>query len=89
MTTPGPWKTDGEKVWSGEGWDLEYVVLEMMSGPQADADARLLAAAPELRDSLKEVTGWLEGSDMFRTNHGAHTAAVEALKLLARLEDEA
>jgi len=50
--------------------------------------ARLVAAAPELRDSLKEVTGWLEGSDAFATNHGAHTAAVEAQKLLARVKGE-
>lgn len=50
--------------------------------------AQLVAAAPELRDSLKEVTGWLESTDAVAMNHGAHTAAVEARKLLARLGDE-
>lgn len=37
--------------------------------------------------SLDEVTTWLEGTEAFRESHGAHTAAVEARKLLARLRE--
>jgi hypothetical protein len=42
----------------------------------------------ELVDALTEVTGWLEGSDVYSNSHGAHTAGVEARKLLERLGND-
>lgn len=50
--------------------------------PQIVNDVRSLVIA------LEDVTGWLEGSDSYAESHGAHTAAVEARKLLARVKGE-
>jgi hypothetical protein len=53
----------------------------------ADEDlAELIAAAPELKEALERVLDWLEDSSVFLTNHGAHSDAVEARKLLDRLK---
>jgi hypothetical protein len=55
--TPGPWEVDrddSQKVWvksKAEGWDEEWVALSF-SG-RAGANARLIAAAPDLLEALK------------------------------------
>jgi len=38
--------------------------------------------------ALEAVTDWLEGSELYVSNHGAHSAAVEARKLLTRVQGE-
>jgi len=52
-------------------------------------DARLISLAPDLVASLEEVTNWLEGTEAFEQSHGAHTAAVEARKLIAKVKGDA
>ena len=58
--TPGPWFMTGElpgyrsrinSTPQNLGWDLAHVC----NGPEADANARLIAAAPELLEALQEV----------------------------------
>lgn len=36
--------------------------------------------------ALDNVTDWLEGTEAYAQNHGAHSAAVEARKLLAKVK---
>lgn len=61
--TPGPWRTDQNhdvtiiEIWSaterkiGEIYEDDYAVL----GPEDWANARLIAAAPEMLEALKAV----------------------------------
>jgi hypothetical protein len=80
--TPGPWHVekdttyrrpnDGEQTYDNDspiriadegGWIAE---LAYINGPE-DADARLIAAAPDLLEALKEISGtahnYADGSD--------------------------
>ena len=75
-----PWEHDGFNV----GVPMEPGVYYFRMPSQELA--RLVALAPELRDALREVNTWLGVTDSVNTNHGAHTAFVEANKLLARVE---
>ena len=71
--TPGPWGTeDGAEVWPMEG-PTSFVTLARVTGPWSDsqwygsveegrANGRLIAAAPELLDALKELIEYDEGS---------------------------
>lgn len=58
--TPGPWFMTGELLGyrsrinstpQNLGWDLAHVC----NGPEADANARLIAAAPDLLEALEFV----------------------------------
>ena len=50
--TPGPWRVNGASVWSDAGYVAE---LSSPRGPdERDANARLIAAAPELLAELKQ-----------------------------------
>jgi hypothetical protein len=82
--------------WQADGFEVsiplpqeEYLLLgaEFVVRMPSPEIAQLVAAAPELRDTLGTVLGWLEGSDVFATSHGAHSDAVEARKLVDRLSE--
>jgi hypothetical protein len=62
--TAGPWEyvgyQDGEE---GSGWFVRIaphrvVLVEGRTASEADANARLLAAAPEMADELQEILDW-------------------------------
>ena len=61
--TPGPWHSamKSEKSWNigvyTEGGDevAHIAVKSAFAAPRRDADARLIAAAPELYDALREL----------------------------------
>ena len=48
--TPGPWEAQGETVYQIDGYGLCYV-----EGKRAEADARLIAAAPDMEKALAGV----------------------------------
>jgi len=79
-----PWEADGFNVIVPVDADGTMYPFRVLSPEMA----RLVAAAPELRDALTEVTNWLSGTEAFATSHGAHTAVVEAQKLLARVNGD-
>jgi hypothetical protein len=65
--TPGPWKVYHENGSMGSGghWGVETVedeafVARVSAGPSAHVNARLIAAAPELLDELKNALESLE-----------------------------
>ena len=76
--TPGPWGTDdGAEVWPMDG-PTSFVTLARVVGPWSDsqwygsveegrANGRLIAAAPELLDALRDCCGrlrqWIESED--------------------------
>jgi len=87
--TPGPWVVfEGPRGRYVNGEDGQAAVCEVDDTPDSVANARLIAHAPDLVASLEEVTNWLSGTEVFATSHGAHTAVVEAQKLLARVNGD-
>lgn len=57
--TPGPWYVDRREILSGEGRFLRGLA-EVFSGAadsleQADANCRLIAAAPDLLNALRDL----------------------------------
>lgn len=98
--TPGPWRLNnfGERPQSINGVNGAVPICSFNTKlydrdrPQARANARLIAAAPELLDALNGLYGLLQlfaaRSDVpsevknFTTNH----RAVDALAVLAKVE---
>jgi hypothetical protein len=52
--TPGPWEHDGDEITSTSG-DYIATTAYGVSESQAEANARLIAAAPDLLDALREI----------------------------------
>lgn len=67
--TPGPWKL-GMQAASGkniETEDRELIAAAFhcdLPPEEAKANARLIAAAPDLLETLAEIVGWLEEEDI-------------------------
>jgi hypothetical protein len=64
--TPGPWTYDrsGYSLYVNSGREL--VTALSMDGKRmetSEANARLIAAAPELLEALKSVIAWLDAPD--------------------------
>lgn len=59
--TPGPWEATCPR---GKNWFIrqsetgEYIFESNQYGSMREADARLIAAAPDLLDALKEYLAW-------------------------------
>ena len=54
--TPGPWKKDGLKVIAGTRGTICVCPVVSLGGVfNVEANARLIAAAPELLDALKKI----------------------------------
>jgi hypothetical protein len=52
--TPGPWRVgiDGVSVWQADGPETKIVHTREGTGPERRANARLIAAAPEMLEAL-------------------------------------
>ena len=69
--TPGPWEAKPTGPWDGwDGWSVEDATGAVVCdahGSQLDgrreANARLIAAAPELLEAAKLVLEWYEAED--------------------------
>lgn len=89
--TTGPWKwfdyPDGRKLLVGH----ERAVIHCPDAPMAvsDADQRLIAAAPDLRDALKSILDQFEEGGFVRNtdSDGLSDWAIKALKPLRALAD--
>jgi hypothetical protein len=64
--TPGPWNTDEQVIFASSGeavastWKFgQFDVGGRGSHAEADANARLIAAAPELLAALKSALSWI------------------------------
>lgn len=66
--TPGPWTYDDESVtgsvWSGNApsgaWPTGVCVASVLGdSAESEANARLIAAAPELLEALEECLEWI------------------------------
>ena len=59
--TPGPWAADNGIIRRADGCGIAIMTNVQSDdelGPEREADARLIAAAPELLEALKRVSGF-------------------------------
>jgi hypothetical protein len=91
--TPGPWRsrsTAPQEVGVPEGWPIRIESAaaghdgELVAQSYGDANARLIAAAPDLLDTLHEVKGLLEGITAFDCSTSATYQNIRAV--LAKAE---
>ena len=67
--TPGPWIHDGDEV---HGADGSMIASNISSGKGFDvkmANARLMASAPQLLESLEMISGMLKSGELVRDTH--------------------
>lgn len=91
--TPGPWGTvddDGEfhvVQWvEGRAW-TESVVATVRDGAAADANAALVAVAPEMLEALKQVERLLLYGENPRENGEGYAAHLDAVRsIIAKAE---
>ncbi len=64
--TPGPWKQEGNNIVADYTATCGVVasVSAMPNKWETEANARLIAAAPELLEALRDVMGWYDTSDV-------------------------
>lgn len=65
--TPGPWElSEGNtSLWAKSPWNARVRIAEIkrhspMNGIDSDANARLIAASPELLEALEKTVTWLK-----------------------------
>lgn len=97
--TKGPWELDGESLRggsytaiNGEGWDELATVVTRMRGnaednPEGVANARLIAAAPELLEALELARDHLEVSN-YEGDEDELLAKIDALLARAKGTDD-
>ena len=85
--TPGPWLRDGDRVYTlhklahveASRWNAQVRPSVGCPPDEADANARLIAAAPELLEALKWTARALDKE---------HPAAIKARAAIAKAEGE-
>lgn len=88
--TPGPWayrpSNSGHFI-AGAGENSGYLaeVRQCRSKQDVRADARLIAAAPDLLAALRDVVGWVPGPTAFFTD-GSDAAIKRARAAIAKAE---
>jgi hypothetical protein len=72
--TPGPWHADGLEIWATKAVRFNLTTVgtpmiaavcahaDMEGGSPANANARLIAAAPDLLESLQEIVAAADGA---------------------------
>jgi len=60
--TPGPWKVGGTRITVYTQDGLTIATAKRYDGLDAEANAQLIAAAPELLKACKSVIQWYEDS---------------------------
>jgi hypothetical protein len=86
--TPGPWATGGYDIKAEDGRALIATVIRRYQNRSAldpddegAANARLIAAAPEMFDALSEVE-WIFDGEEDITNNGGPNNAMKALAVV-------
>lgn len=87
--TPGPWTIDGRDICATD--ERKTIVCEVTGGlqnPVMHADARLIAAAPEMLTMLHKVVATLQVAELGGKSLYAAPITNDARALLARISGE-
>ena len=79
--TPGPWIVDGSRIAAPDGTTV-INCLGAMGGHDTQADARLIAAAPDLLAALEAAEGvvdWALSNDAHPGVRAVHRMVLDAL----------
>lgn len=95
--TPGPWHTgaDGRIVYDANGWAISNAITfhHQRGGGQDRDNARLIAAAPEMVEVLRQWLAYDNSDDADFSSPGPMVAYAEAINatraLLSRIEGDA
>jgi hypothetical protein len=86
--TPGPWHVEGRAINGGERDDMLALVNLAMPAADAYANARLIAAAPELYEALRKLRAEVGATLSLSEAAIAEAAGVTNLRCLtARCEE--
>ncbi len=83
--TPGPWHVDDESYNSIRGAGLTIALVQGDTIGEIAANARLMAAAPELLDALRDCTEHLDS--LVALNPKARVAIVSARAAIEKATD--
>lgn len=95
--TPGPWEVNPDAAEVGQASPPHFTVVQFSSGwtKQEQADARLIATAPDMLKALKDAACTIEDTacDCLHENDGYHSEdcaglrhSIPLLKLIAKAE---
>jgi hypothetical protein len=91
--TPGPWSCDGAetethacRVFGPNGWLLATTFGEIFnySNEEAEANARLIAAAPDLLEKSEKLYATLMFKDFLKTHPEINNAMIELNAAIAK-----
>ena len=85
--TPGPWeiRDGGEEVYGTAIYEVGAHDLDPLAAVQNEADARLIAAAPDLFAALEELQAWVDkASDLGAPLHSESPVCVDARAAIAK-----
>ena len=60
--TPGPWSQKGRDIFSGTTYIADVKANRLVPPEEAEANARLIAAAPELLEALRDLVSPYDGN---------------------------
>ena len=84
--TPGPWQHEGRKVlkfYAGMRPSESVGSIALCHGEDAEANARLIAAAPELLAACEAVQRWLLDSGPLKDDGMTHPLFIKANNLVS------
>ena len=81
--TPGPWKAYDEFIYDDNSKTIAEVRTYQSGEMPWQANARLMAAAPELLELVNELFWYCDGGDS-----GFHKTYDEAMKLIEKIEGD-
>lgn len=86
--TPGPWKAPFSSYVIGDGVKICQLTGIYVDNPNCDADAHLIAAAPELLEALERLVLAFDVGDMKHTtlNGRGYAALNESRKAIAKAQ---
>lgn len=74
--TPGPWRPQPQ-TFSVKAGQVGTVVYGNPDNPNREADARLIAASPDLLEACRAALDQMRSSDDFKIRRGHQAAALE------------
>ena len=77
--TPGPWKVSETGSDVEQDSEAAFGICALYADEASSANARLIAAAPELLDLLKRMKRHLDGGGSIQPENGVHIAIIAAI----------